>query len=471
MPNFAQTIFDGMRGARQRVLLRWPVGGHIEEWTGDQLLRIAAGYSQQLSTQRDLNAKAFVPLQTLSATRLTAWLAVMGFGGSLLVPPAGQGLTVLRRWRKRPDFGGVILVDQAPLALRLVLRVLRIRVLRLSTREVDRLPTTTDLDGDGAALISLSSGSTGTPKILRRSHRLLLAQHACLRQCFPPFNGQLDSSVFANVLLHQLATRTCSQLPADLGNGLVELDYRHLSAAWRESGVNSITANPYVFKRLLALDEAPFAAVLACGIGGAPVPEGLLERMQVMLPNATLYVIYGATEAEPIALRAFAKTRDPRLGYCVGRPVACLSGLDIRQPQAVRAGQDWVQAGEIFVSGPHVLSKGDGWHGTGDHGYLQDGQLYLTARTGNTIPCAGYQHYQLEHALRSEAGVEHVAVKTAPSSVWVAFCGTATEEAVELIVRRDFPEINEVNVRKKPELPLDNRHHSKLLYHQIDYGN
>ncbi len=470
MPNFAQTIFSGMRAADQRVLLRWPVGGRMEEWTADHLLRVATGFTQQLSGHRNLNTKAFIPLQALSAPRLMALLALMGFGASLLVPPAGQWFAVLRQWRKRADFGGVVLVDGAPLALRILLWAMRVRVLRLTTQEVDEMPTTVDLTGDQAALISLSSGSTGAPKILLRSHRLLLAQHTCLKQCFPPFAGQLDSSVFANVLLHQLATGTASQLPADLSKGLLDIDYRQLSTDWRKGGVSSVTGNPYVFNRILTLDEAPYPDVQACGIGGAPVPEALLARMQFTFPNATLYVIYGATEAEPIAVRAYAKTQDPRLGYCVGQPVTCLSGLEIRNRVAVRGNGEWREAGEIFVSGPHVLTK-DAWHGTGDNGYLRDGQLYLTARTGNTVPCAGYQHYQIEHLLRSEAGVEHVAVKTARDGIQIAYCGTAAKASIESATRRAFPEIQQIRVYKKAQLPLDARHHSKILYHRIDYGN
>ncbi len=471
MPNFAQTIFDGMQRAQGRVLLRWPVDGRTEVWTADRLLRIAAGFSQQISTTQEVNGKAFVPLQALNAPRLMALLTVMGFGGSLLVPPAGQWLSVLRAWRKRTDFGGVVLVDAAPMALRILLWAMRIRILRLTTGELDRLPATIELAGDQAALISLSSGSTGTPKVLLRSHRLLLAQHDCLRQSFPPFEGQLDSSVFANVLLHQLATGTCSQLPTDLSKGIDKLDYRQLSADWRAAGVNSITGNPYVFQRILALDEPPYPAVRAVGIGGAPVPDELLHRMQYTFPNATLYVIYGATEAEPIALRAFAKTQDPRLGYCVGRPVSCLSGLEIRDPQAIRVGEAWIEAGEIFVSGPHVLTKHGDWHGTGDYGYLRDGVLYLTARAGNTTPCAGYQHYQIEHALRSEANVTHVAVETATQGIRIAYCGTASKQDIEAVVQLRFPEIAQIEVYSKAALPLDKRHHSKLLYHQIDYAD
>ncbi len=471
MQNFAHTIFSGIDKAHQRVLLRWPEEGATVEWKGTQLLGFANGFSTQLSEMPSINGKAVVPMQSLTAMRFMAMLSVMGFGASLLIPPEGKWFDVLKRWRKDLDFGGVLLIDEVPLLLRLLLWVMRIPILLLHTKEVKGFPKCIDVPGDHTALISYSSGSTGKSKSLHRSHRVLEAQHQCLKRCFPPVDGQVDSSVFANVLLHQLATGTCSQLPADLSKGVRSLDYEALSADWRKGRVSTITGNPYFFNRMLALNEAPFLDVEACGIGGAPVDEQLLTRMQACFPNATIYVIYGATEVEPIALRPFQDQRDPRMGYAVGYPVECLSGLEIRNSHSLRAGKHDVQAGEIFVKGAHVLAPKDAWHGTGDYGYLLDGELYLTARSGNTEPCEHYHHYQIEHVLRLQDGVEQVAVQTNTDGVQVAYCGSLDESGILELAQQAFPEIQNIKVFQKREIPLDVRHHSKILYHQITYGN
>jgi len=395
----------------------------------------------------------------------------MGQGASVLVPPSGQWFSVIKQWRKRDDFGGVLFVDQAPFLLKAIMWMMQVPTLLLRTDELKGLPDTVEIENDQAALISYSSGSTGEAKILRRSHRVLGAQHRCLKRCFPPVPCQIDSSVFANVLLHQLATGTCSQLPANLSKGLKSLDYIRLSEEWRTGGVTTITGNPYVFNRILALDIPPFLKVNACGIGGAPVDEGLLSKMQKCFPNATIYVIYGATEVEPIALRPYVKGEDPSWGYAVGTPVDCLDGIEIRNPQPIRMGQRWVQAGEITVCGPHVLTTQHAWHATGDFGFIEDGQVFLTARSGNTEPCEGYQHYQIEHVLRLQEGIAQVAVHTKAEVLEVAYCGSIDTTKVRQYVEQYFPAIARINVYKKKRIPLDTRHHSKILYNQIRYGN
>ena len=182
-------------------------------------------------------------------------------------------------------------------------------------------------------------------------------------------------------------------------------------------------------------------------------------------------MIYGATEVEPIALRPYVKGEDPSWGYAVGTPVDCLDGIEIRNPQPIRMGQRWVQAGEITVCGPHVLTTQHAWHATGDFGFIEDGQVFLTARSGNTEPCEGYQHYQIEHVLRLEEGIAQVAVHTKAEVLEVAYCGSIDTTKVRQYVELYFPAIARINVYKKKRIPLDTRHHSKILYNQIRYGN
>ena len=466
MHTFSATLLNGMRLSGDRILLKWPEDGKLRAWQATELLKLLGSFQSQLGDPAGISGRVYMPLQSLSPPMLMAMLGVMGFGGSLLIPPKGRWIGILRHWASRADFGGVLLVGAAPRLLVWGLKGLGIPVLTLSQQESQRSPEAYPVRPEQAALISYSSGSTGEPKQLFRSHSVLQAQHECLKACFPPFEGQVDCSIFPNVLLHQLASGTCSLIPDQLSKGIERLAYEHLPQRWQESGVNTLTGNPWFYNRLMDSNSEPLEGMRACGIGGAPVDEVLLRRMRMFFPKADLYVIYGATEAEPIALRLYNVECDPRMGYCVGKPVDCLTGLEIRDPQPIKTPVGWLKAGEIFVQGAHVLSESE-WHGTGDYGYLWEGQLYLTARAGNTELCNGYHHYQVEHTLRIQPGVSQVALISRRMETCFYYSGELSELQIKNLLESFFPEVSTLRIKRRKSIPLDSRHQSKILYHKL----
>src|SRR5262249_37732988 len=133
------------------------------------------------------------------------------------------------------------------------------------------------------------------------------------------------------------------------------------------------------------------------------------------------HVVYGSTEAEPIAsISALEMVRtiehaDPLAGLCAGRPVQEIALRIVRPhdgPITLGAG-GWPEhdvapdeAGEIVVAGPHVLTGylddpdaerankiRDGarvWHRTGDGGRLDAaGRLWLLGRVSRRVQRAG----------------------------------------------------------------------------------
>jgi acyl-coenzyme A synthetase/AMP-(fatty) acid ligase len=332
----------------------------------------------------------------------------------------------------------------------------------------------------------------------------LQAQHEALRQQFPPWAGQRDFSLFPNVMLHNLAVGALSIVP-DLPQGrLAQLDPARIAAQLDAERVETLTGNVFYFTALvtyLRLHPATFPAVRAVGIGGSPVPESLLAAVQRHFPRATCHVIYGASEAEPIAVRAVAgPAPDPRLGYCVGQPHAALE-LQLRQPQPVwqpvaqhelvaaeggyvRAalGQQFLatlddefltyQSGEILVRGPHVAVPNGpkDWLATGDFGYFDDaGQLWLTGRRGAARLVRGVGHYQLEHHLRHLPGVAQVAAlpRADGSAFDVFFVGMTTAESIQIATDAAFGPGLLGHVQQREQLPVDGRHFSKLRYDLI----
>jgi acyl-coenzyme A synthetase/AMP-(fatty) acid ligase len=246
--------------------------------------------------------------------------------------------------------------------------------------------------------------------------------------------------------------------------------------------VETLTGNVFYFEQLLAyLGHCPatFPAVRALGVGGSPVPERLLGALRCCFPRAACYVIYGASEAEPIAVRLVAgPPLDPRLGYCVGQPhIGLRIKLDPSQPvwqpttPAAHLGHHKdaapYQAGEVLVRGPHVAQAPGAWLATGDFGYFDAaGQLWLTGRRGAATLVRGVGHYQLEHCLRQLPGVAQVAaLPRADGSafdVWLA--ADLSAEAVHAASAAAFGPGLVGRVTQLDRLPVDGRHLSKIRY-------
>src|SRR5262249_12167423 len=155
----------------------------------------------------------------------------------------------------------------------------------------------------------------------------------------------------------------------------------------------------------------------------APVPRWLCRDVLRAFPNAESFVVYGSTEAEPMA---FAPMREviesPGEGYLVGKPIP---QLNLRV-----AGE----TGEIFVTGPHVIrryldnehanrttkikdSDGRIWHRTGDQGLFDEsGRVWITGRISDQVHVEerSYPNYVLEQRLEEIPGVARAAVLRGP---------------------------------------------------------
>ncbi len=518
-PNFAERLFAELRRQPAREVLRWPAarpGAAPASVSGAALLARVQAWQQALESSGPVPVGAPVLLAHPGSPELVAaLLAVLGLGAVPVLPPAGASASVIYRLLKAEGIRLAVVAPGTRRRLGWLGRLLGCRcVAAAAAADYEATPTTRPpalatptlrpVSLEQPALISHSSGSaSGRPAAVRRSHRVLQAQHEALRRQFPPWAGQRDFPLFPNVILHNLAVGALSIVP-DLPLGrLAQLDPARIAAQLAAERVETLTGNVFYFARLVAhlqLHPAVFPAVRALGIGGSPVPESLLAAVQRCFPRATCHVIYGASEAEPIAVRTVAgPAPDPRLGYCVGQPHAGLK-ISLRQPrpvwqpaarpelvaaegrpQAARgpaffaALEDELpsyQAGEILVRGPHVAAPNgpETWLATGDFGYFDAaGQLWLTGRRGAAQPVRGVGHYQLEHHLRHLPGVAQVAAlpRADGAAFDVFFVGMTTAEGLRAATEAAFGPGLLGRVQQRDQLPLDGRHFSKLRYDLI----
>ena len=160
------------------------------------------------------------------------------------------------------------------------------------------------------------------------------------------------------------------------------------------------------------------------GYGGSPMPQRILERALVTLPDARFFQSYGQTESGPnvTILRPEYHYGDGSKLRSAGQPIP-LTVLSIQDAEgrALAAGE----IGEICVRSPSISpgywqqpelsaeTQRGGWHHTGDAGYLdQDGFLFVVDRIKDMIVTGGENVYaaEVENALHAHPAVATCAV-------------------------------------------------------------
>ncbi len=342
-------------------------------------------------------------------------------------------------------------------ALRLLDRRLRAIPLTVTTGErFGRWPTARTLaelesrPGDATvypvtpadpALITFTSGSSGEPKGADRTHGFLLAQHRALAAELPSAPGDVDMPMFPVFALNNLATGVPSVVPAMDFRRVDRVDAGRVLDQMATLRVTTATASPPFFDRLAAhLSESPGTTPKLRRIltGGAPVSDAQLRAWRQALPDTEILVVYGSTEAEPVAhihaeerLAAENDTRPKSPGYCTGWPSPRIRARVIRihgGPVELTQGRwdGWAlpfgEVGELVVTGEHVCKSyyknpravgenkitdagGRVWHRMGDTGHFDhQGRFWLAGRVHSTIHRDGQAvHPQLvEQAAQGE---------------------------------------------------------------------
>ncbi|HXC65432.1 MAG TPA: AMP-binding protein, partial [bacterium] len=186
-------------------------------------------------------------------------------------------------------------------------------------------PTLPSLPPGQEAYVTFTTGSTGRPKGAARSHGFLAAQSRALAKVLRPRAGSVDLAVLPSFVLLNLAQGVSSVLP-DLDPARPErADPARQWALILEHQAESASGSPAYFDALashaLGLGQRlPFKRLF---VGGAAVPPAMAQRL-VQACKGKVTVVYGSTEAEPIAhtpardlLRAAAQGRP---GLLAGKP-------------------------------------------------------------------------------------------------------------------------------------------------------
>jgi acyl-CoA synthetase (AMP-forming)/AMP-acid ligase II len=277
------------------------------------------------------------------------------------------------------------------------------------------------LGEDDPHVIFFTSGSTGRPKGVVISHRVsylrthpgaLLEPRGPMVCPYPLFH----MGAWTIALQQWQARDRVVLLPSFDAPTLCRAIERH-----RATRLNGI---PAIWRRLLDHLAEPagrgvdLSSVRVADTGTSATPLELLDAIRAALPEASLRVFYGSTEAGPVAMLEDADiSRKP--GSC---------GLVVPTAE-VRL----EPSGEVLVRGP-LLFDGyfddprsteeafdDGWFRTGDLAATdEDGYLTIVGRAKDVIRTGGetVAPSEVEEALAGHPSVDDVAVVGLPDVRW-----------------------------------------------------
>jgi acyl-CoA synthetase (AMP-forming)/AMP-acid ligase II len=302
------------------------------------------------------------------------------------------------------------------------------RLLRVRSERVEHGEPYEDLGApDDLALIQFSSGTTVDPKPVALTHANVLANVAVIDTIVPPDDAQAgvswlplyhDMGLIGCLLLAVVHPGPLTLIPPELFLARPALWLRAIS---RRKATLSVAPNfAYGLCARRIRDEEMEGVDLSTwrfALNGAePVAPGVLRRFSERFARwgfdaRALMPVYGLSEAA-LAVTFTAPGRGARTLRRGSRELASvgapLPGVDVD-----------VREGRIFVRGPSVMrgyfgdpeatsqAVTDGWLDTGDLGFVEGGELYVSGRAKDVIIVAGRNHapQEFEDALDGLRGV------------------------------------------------------------------
>lgn len=343
------------------------------------------------------------------------------------------------------------------------------------------------------ALITYTTGSSGVPKGANRTHAFLKHQLIALRKEVEPLSQDVCLTNLPVFTLSHLADGITSVIPDYNPRKPSQMSADRIITQLRQHQVRTLVASPDFLMRLTNTSSSFIPDSLQrIFTGGAPVFPDQAKQIAKSFPAAQATVAYGSTEAEPISSIEVPELLADQELWQGGLPVGnrhpdCKVKIIAWQDEVLQKDEvEWIdresEIGEIVISGPHVLKEyyrnpsaqrrykftagGTLWHRTGDSGFLQQNQLYLTGPCKQLITNGSelLSPFLIEYQLRRLPSIAEgtLIIKNGKKRLCVVKEIKASKKQVMAdLTRADLP-FDEVHYFKS--LPKDPRHNSKIDY-------
>jgi len=331
-----------------------------------------------------------------------------------------------------------------------------------------------DLASD-VCLVTFTSGTTGLPKPRMRTQEFLLRQSEILKK-YLPSQPALQMVFLPNFILHNLRVCTPSLIPDFFPYDILKFWKRPVFRQLLRHKPQSILASPGVFHRLGESKGMVFPFVKRILTGGGQVSPGLLKSMFRQFPQASVEIVYGSTEVEPIAhilgLQFLEYTSQPGVQ---GLP---LGKIDEELEFCFSQGGEMSTngPGELWVRGPQVNPlvpedlwstwRGKAYYRTGDLAHMDSrGCLWFLGRKGDEIllPNRVLYPFSLEQKLERVLDYCRVSFQWIDGAGVLAVQGQVRKNWLPLIKKELRGEgLSELKVVFLSDFPLDPRHRTKI---------
>ncbi|WP_228350991.1 MULTISPECIES: AMP-binding protein [Limnobaculum] len=371
--------------------------------------------------------------------------------------------------------------------------ILGMKQLQASLNPPDDMFICKSLTSETTGLITFTSGTTGTPKGANRTHGSLMEQHLAIENNFPSTIHDVDLHSFPVLVLQSLSTGLQSLLPHFDFAKPGEVNPLDVIQQISRFGVTRISGAPAYMQKIIRYAQTQgltFPKVRQVVIGGAPGNKALYLGCLQVFPLAQQHVIYGSTEAEPIAsidLQTLTEYWSQHDGYLVGKPIEvaeiCLREIMLSGDSGALKAPIAGEIGEILVAGPHVLSEyidnpqatrlhkipreqGGIWHCTGDVGYFDEsGQIWLLGRVNDGIMVNQQRiiyPYTLEKRLNDLKEIDRCALVAHPegNAALILQCTSLPQDLA--VILEELQLADATRIYQIPEMPVDVRHNSKI---------
>jgi malonyl-CoA/methylmalonyl-CoA synthetase len=290
--------------------------------------------------------------------------------------------------------------------------------------------------------ILFSSGTTGKPKGAVYSHGRRWIGEQMLKAALPFIPGPGGRILLMTPFSHGASLLTFAW--CDHGGEVVLLDGADMGLVRQvlESGrIEAVFAPPTVVAKLAAALGDQRIPGVRCMFTGTQALTASLYRKAHALFGSVVRVTFGKTECiNPITVLGMQECEScfasdataAATGTCVGWPAPGVElhihpepGGGEKEDNTAESGEVWLRAmhmsnGLLDSTGFH-LHEPDGWHRTGDQGYIDtQGRLWLTGRLADVIKTGGYRVNpdEVESVFHGLQPCNQVIVTSVPSDYW-----------------------------------------------------